>query len=147
MRETLHGGEFIIVELGPLARDSALVAADLHLDAGTVVAFNGGDELIAYPGSGSCAGVLVYPVDTREGGAKAASYIARRAKVRLEDLTYPAGLAATTAAALEALTIEVRSVGPIVDTGGGGGGGDDTFILQLGGMNLQLGGQDLTLGA
>lgn len=120
-RERLHGGEFIIVELGALSRNSADVAAGQVLDAGTVVEFNDGNQLVSFTGDGACAGILIYPVDTREG-VKAAAYIARRANVRLEGLTYPAGLAATTAAALAALTVEVRSTGLIADTGGGGGG-------------------------
>lgn len=134
--ETLHGGEFIIAELGALSRDQAMVASGLQLAAGTVVAFDDDDELVAYTGSGSCAGILLYPVDAREG-AEDAVYIARRAKVRFEALTVPEGLAATTAAALEALTIVISSDSVPVDTGGGGGAwlpsGATTFLDFMGG--------------
>lgn len=114
--EGFHDAEFIMSEANfHRSRDNGEVASGQILAAGTVVAYDGGQRLIAWNGSeftdgteDEVVGILIAATDSTDGHKKVA-IIARDAEVNLRLLTYPAASQAVMLSLLKKLGIIARS--------------------------------------
>lgn len=107
--EAAHAAEFILSEgPGHYSRENGTAGA--ALTAGTIVEENTAGELIAFDGTGTVVGIVIY--DAADGDAVA--YLARHAEVNGDLLTYPTestagGEAAASNTGLATLGIIVRT--------------------------------------